>query len=296
MNATSENLRVASRPSPLALAQTRSVTELMGLEESAILPVENQSEAADKGRFVHGVEAELLAGRAELAVHSAKDLPGETTPGLVIAAVPPDADPREAWIGPGDSIDQIPEGTRVGTSSRRRRAQLKILRPDLELVEMSGNVDTRLAKLEAGQVDALVLAVAGLKRLGRDSEVAFVFSCGQITPAAGQGKLVVQARADGPGISAARQIDDEGCHGKLIAERAAVTAIGADCESPVGFRARFADGQLSLEGFAGLTDGSVWLRDRVLGDPGQPLELGRELATRMLGAGAGEILTGTGAS
>lgn len=242
---------------------------------------------------MRGVEQAVLNGKADLGVHSAKDLPGVMTAGLVIAAVPERADPRDVWIGPGESLEEIPEDSRVGTSSLRRQAQLMALRPDLTMVEISGNVDTRLAKLEAGEVDGLVLAKAGLDRLGRPDAVSFAFGLEQMIPSAGQGSLVVQGRANGPGLSEAADIGHSGSAAALTAERAAVVEIGADCDSPVGFFATEVDGLMTIAGFAGLADGSVWLRDRVEGDPGRSEELGRELARRMITAGAGEILDGT---
>lgn len=233
----------------------------------------------------------LLDGGAELGVHSAKDLPGVMTSGLAIAAVPARLDPRDAWIGPGSTIDEIPQGARVGTASLRRRAQLKALRPDLEMVELRGNVDTRLAKLEAGEADGLVLAMAGLQRLGRADAVVFAFQESEMTPAAGQGALVVQSRAGRE--STAGAIGDQESLTRLLAERAAVAGLNADCSSPVGVHARIEGDWLVVDGFAGRSDGSVWVRDRVEGDPTRPESLGRELADRMLRAGATEAMAGS---
>lgn len=269
------------------------VTAALGLDDRAVLEVENQAGPVDKARFVRGVEAAILNGRADLGVHSAKDLPGEMTTGLIIAAVPERADPRDAWVGTGGSIEEIPAGSRVGTSSPRRRAQLKALRPDLEMVPIAGNVDTRLGKLEAGEADGLVLALAGLERLGRAEVASFVFEPGQMLPAAGQGALVIQGRANGPGLGEAAAIGHGPSATALAAERAAVVTIGADCDSPVGFHATTAGGRLVIDGFAGLADGTVWLRDRVEGAANRSEELGRELARRMLSAGAAAILAGT---
>jgi len=288
-----DSLTVASRPSPLALAQTALVRSALGLGEEAVLPVENESGPADKERFVRGVEQALLTGRADLGVHSAKDLPGEMTAGLLIAAVPERADARDVWIGSGGSVGEIPEGARVGTSSPRRRAQLMAIRPDLVMVDMAGNVDTRLARLQAGDADGLVLAMAGLERLGRDSEAAFAFDLEQMVPAAGQGALVVQGRVNGTGLGQAAAINDESSFACVEAERAAVVAAGAGCDSPVGFHAVISGARMTIEGFAGRIDGSAWVRDRVEGDASRPAQLGRELAGRMLAAGAAGILADT---
>jgi hydroxymethylbilane synthase len=274
------------------VAQAGQVAETLGpaaelVEVDADLP----PEAGDKERFTRGVERLLLDGQAEAAVHSAKDLPGEMTAGLSIAAVPARVDPRDAWIGPGGSVAEIPEGARVGTASLRRRAQLKALRPDLEMVELRGNVDTRLRKLEAGEADGLVLAMAGLLRLGRSDLVAFAFDASEMIPAAGQGCLVVQTRSGREGE--VEGISDADSMIRLLAERAAVVGLGADCSSPVGVHARLEGDWLTIDGFAGRSDGSVWLRDRVEGDRSRPEALGRELADRMLRAGAAEAMAGS---
>jgi hydroxymethylbilane synthase len=233
----------------------------------------------------------VLDGAAEAGVHSAKDLPGKMTSGLAIGAVPLRADPRDVWIGPGSSIEEIPEGARVGTASLRRRAQLLALRPDLKMVELRGNVDTRLRKLEEGEADGLVLAAAGLERLGRTDVISFFFEEDQLTPAAGQGCLVVQTRTGREGLVAG--IGDQGSMVRLLAERAAVVGLDADCSSPVGIHARHDAGSLAIEGFAGRSDGSVWVRDRIEGDPARPESLGQELARRMISAGATEAMAGS---
>ena len=229
--------------------------------------------------------------RSELGVHSAKDLPGDLPEGLALVGVPGREDPTDAFVGRAGSLGELAEGARVGTSSLRRGSQLLALRPDLEILELRGNVDTRLAKLAEGGYDGIVLASAGLARLGRAGEVSFRFGLDEMTPAAGQGCLALEARADDqPTAAAAGGITDRAALVELTAERAAVRALGADCETPVGICARAAEGELVLLGYAGLADGSEWVRDRVAGDPDQPAALGESLAERMLAAGAGEIL------
>ena len=158
-------IRIATRGSALALAQAGQVAALLGGGE--LVECSSDGVAGDKARFVRGVELALLDGRADIGVHSAKDLPAGMSGGLAIAAVPVREDARDVWIGPGSSLDDVPEGARVGTASLRRRAQLLAARPDLRVEELHGNVDTRLRKLAEGQVDAIVLAAAGLRRLGR---------------------------------------------------------------------------------------------------------------------------------
>src|SRR6478672_13435102 len=162
-------IRIATRGSALALAQANQVAEMLGGAE--LVEASSDGEPGDKSRFVRGVERALLAGEAEVGVHSAKDLPSEMPEGLEIAAVPPREDPADVWIGPGDSLAGVPEGARVGTASLRRRAQLLAARPDLRVEELHGNVDTRLRKLAEGELDGIVLAAAGLRRLGREEEI-----------------------------------------------------------------------------------------------------------------------------
>lgn len=279
-------MRIATRSSALALAQSGIVADQMGGAE--LVKVETDVTFDDKERFVRGVEGAVLAGEAEVGVHSAKDLPGVMTSGLAIAAVPSREDPRDAWIGPGTSLSDVPEGARVGTVSLRRRSQLLALRPDLVPVALEGNVDTRLRKLEAGEAEAIVLAVAGLNRLDRADRISFRIPLEQMTPAAGQGALVVQTKSGAE--AGPREINDIASERELLAERAAVVTLGADCLSPVGIHARHVGDRLVVDGFAGLADGSVWVRDQLEGDPAHPEAVGRELARRMSVAGAAEIL------
>jgi hydroxymethylbilane synthase len=284
-------LRIATRGSALALAQAGQVAELLGGAE--LVEVSSDGEAGDKGRFVRGVERALLDGKAEIGVHSAKDVPAELTEGLMLAAVPAREDPRDAWIGAGASLDDVPEGARVGTASLRRRAQLLAARPDCQVADLHGNVDTRLRKLAEGEFDAIVLAVAGLRRLGRESEISFGLSVDEMTPAAGQGSLLLQIRSeDEATLRAVDPIVDEAALRELTAERTVVALLAATCASPIGVRAKV-DPQLdgmSMDAFVGLPDGSEWVRDRVEGDSTEPTALGAELAKRLLGAGARDLL------
>ena len=253
--------------------------------------VSSDGEVGDKARFVRGVERALLDREAEIGVHSAKDLPAEMAEGLVIAAVPVREDPADVWIGVGGSLDEVPEGARVGTASLRRRAQLLAARPDLAVSELHGNVDTRLRKLAEGELDAIVLAAAGLRRLGRADETSFAIPAEAMTPAAGQGALVLQAReGDAEAIAAAAAIGGETALRELTAERAAVALLEATCATPIGVHARVAGETLAIEAFVGLPDGSEWIRDRVAGEAAEPAAAGALLAERLLGAGAREIL------
>jgi hydroxymethylbilane synthase len=282
-------LRLATRGSALALTQARWVAERLGGGE--LVEGSSDGERGDKSRFVRGVERVLLDGGAEVGVHSAKDLPGEMALGLEIAAVPAREDPADAWIGPGSSLEDVPEGARVGTASLRRRAQLLALRPDLRVEDLHGNVDTRLRKLAKGHLDAIVLAAAGLRRLGREAEIGFELPSDLMVPAPGQGALALQIREGDEGT--ARElaaIGDDAALRELTAERAAVAPLGASCATPVGVFARVDGESLALTAFVGLPDGSEWVRDAIEVDAADPLEAGTELAERLIGAGAAELV------
>ena len=283
-------LRLGTRSSRLALVQAEAVAAALGGAE--VVPVRTaDGEVGDKARFVRGVEQAILDGDVELAVHSAKDVPGELPDGLEIVGVPGREDPRDALVGAASSLAELPEGARVGTASLRRRSQLLALRPDLRVAELRGNVDTRLEKLAAGDWDAILLAAAGLARLGRDDEIAFRFELDELTPAPGQGCLALESRADDDRTrTAAGRVTDRSALIELTAERAATRALGGSCETPLWVCARFDDAELVMYGYAGLPDGSAWVRDRVVGDAGQPVALGEALAERMLATGAGAIL------
>ena len=294
------SLRVGTRGSALALAQARQVADALGGGDLVEIATAGDRGApgGDKSRWVAELERALAGGEVDVAVHSAKDVPGELAPGLAIAAVPPRADARDALIGAA-SLDDLAAGSRVGTSSLRRAAQLRAAREDLEVVSMRGNVDTRLRKLAEGEWDAIVLALAGLERLGRvtadplrvdlgggrESAVG-VLDARLFVPAPGQGALVVESRAGEEARVVA--LDDPVSHARLRAERALTAALGASCHTPVGSYAEPDGKQLVLTAFAGLPDGSTWARDRLTGE--DPEALGRAVAERLLAAGAGEIL------
>ena len=282
--------RLGTRGSRLALAQAQAVADALGGAE-VVSVRSTDSEPGDKERFVRGVEQALIAGEVDLGVHSAKDLPGQRPDELRLAGVPGREDPRDAYVGAAPSLDAVPRGARIGTSSLRRRSQLLALRDDLEVVELRGNVDTRLRKLEDGPYDGIVLAAAGLRRLGREGEIAFAFELDRMTPAPGQGSLALEARREDVDSAAeAARISDHDALVELTAERAAVVMLEATCQTPVGVCARLDGGELSLHGYAGLPDGSEWVRDRVAGDAEQPAALGQALADRLLAAGARDIL------
>jgi hydroxymethylbilane synthase len=257
-----------------------------------LVEASSDGEPGDKARFVRGVERALLDGEgADIGVHSAKDLPAKMPDGLAIAAVPAREDPADAWIGIGSSLDDVPEGARVGTASLRRRAQLLAARPDLRVQELHGNVDTRLRKLADRELDAIVLATAGLRRLGREGEASFPIPAELMTPAAGQGALVLQIRAsDEAAREAAERIGDQASLCELMVERAAIARLDADCTTPIGVHARVNGEQVEVDAFVGLPDGSEWIRDRVEGDAHRPAAVGELLAERLLSAGARDLL------
>ena len=283
-------IRIATRSSKLALTQAGLVAEMLGGAE--LVEASSDGEPGDKSRFVRGVERALLAGEAEVGVHSAKDLPGEMAEGLEIAAVPPREDPADAWIGAGSSLDDVPEGARVGTASLRRRAQLLAARPDLRVEELHGNVDTRLRKLAEGELDAIVLAAAGLRRLGREREIGFRDPGRDDGPRArARGRWCCRSapatrrrRGRGGGLRPRRRprADRRARRGSPCSRRPAPPRSA----STPGSRATAS----RSDAFVGLPDGSEWLRDRVEGDAAEPAAAGALLAERLLGAGARELL------
>jgi hydroxymethylbilane synthase len=294
-------MRIGTRRSALALAQAARVAELLGGAEivpittSGDLPADRAAGASvqDKSRWVAELERALIERDVDLAVHSAKDVPSELADGLSLLGSPPRAAVEDVLCG-ARSLDELPAGARVGTSSIRRVAQLRAAREELEPVAIRGNVDTRLAKLADphGGLDAIVLARAGLQRLGRESELGGVMDPERFVPAPGQGALALQARAgDAAVLEAVTAISDPETFACLQAERALARELGASCHTPLGAYAVPAGcGCLHMRAWAGLPDGSAWIADELLGGFYEPEQLGRDIARRMGAAGAGEIL------
>jgi hydroxymethylbilane synthase len=286
-------VRIGTRGSALALAQAGEVARALGGAELVEITTSGDRDRAgdDKERWVKEIDAALLAGEIDLAVHSAKDVPAHLPAGLAIVACPPRADPRDALCG-APSLDALAPGARVGTSSLRREAGLRALRDDLEVVELRGNVDTRLRRLAEGAYDAIVVALAGLQRLGRADAATGTLDA--LVPAAGQGILAIEARTgDTAARAAAAALDDPGTAACLTAERAVVRALEADCHTPMGAHASHdpATGRLTLRAFVGRADGSAWLRDELSEQPpGDPERLGEAVARRLIAAGAAEVL------
>ncbi len=281
-------MKLGTRGSALALAQAETVAAGLGGAELVTITTSGDRDRqarGDKERWTRELDAALLDGRIDAAVHSAKDLPGHLAPGISIAATPPRAEALDALCGAA-SIDELPEGARVGTGSLRRAAQLKAIREDLEPVELHGNVDTRLERLAGGDYDAVVLACAGLERLGRGDEIGARLE--EMVPAAGQGTLAITVRTGEEEQVAA--LDDPATHAALDAERAVVVALGADCHTPIGVLAGEQDGLFAVEAFVGRPDGGAWLRDRLAESGADPADLGARVAGRMVAAGALEVL------
>jgi hydroxymethylbilane synthase len=281
-------MRVGTRGSLLALVQARWVAERLGpgVEIVEVTTLGDRGAAiGDKSRWVSALEQAVLDDRIDVAVHSAKDVPTELPEGFALVAIPERAEARDVICGAGALADLAP-GARVGTSSLRRVAQLRALRSDLDVREVRGNVDTRLRKLGAGEVDALILAAAGLERLGRGDEAGGVLE--EFVPAAGQGALALEAISGAIAADRLAAVSDPEATACVTAERVLVNALGASCNTPVGAHARWlGDGRLTLTAWVGLPDGSAWLRDEVTA---AAAEAGMACAERMLAAGAAEML------
>lgn len=300
------SLRVGARSSRLSQAQTTIVSDLLKSKfaDSLVLefvpvrtlgdraPAEAKKslgKAGSKGAFTGDLEALLLAGRIDIAIHSMKDLPSEETDGLVIGATPPRNDPRDALVTrKGETIETLRKFAKVGTSSLRRKAQLLKMRGDLEVVELHGNVDTRLRRVAEGGasgLDAIVLAVAGLQRLGEAGRASQIFSIEEVVPAVGQGVIAVQMRKDDRDAERVlSQIDDETSGLESRCERAFAKRLGVDCNVPVGACARVSGQNVKMIGMMAREDGSELRRTSVSGVPSEAVALGRKLAEALLNA------------
>jgi hydroxymethylbilane synthase len=245
-------VRLGTRGSALALAQARLVAGLLGGAEIVTVSTAGDRDqrrrydqiADGRGVFTRDIEHELLEGRIDAAVHSAKDLTGDMPQGLVVGAVTERDDPRDACCGPWTSLAAIPAGARMGTSSARRAALLRALRPDLQVVPLRGNVDTRLRKLDAGEADAILLAAAGLRRLGLESRIAFCLDPQEFVPEAGQGALAVQVRSGEEERVAAA--DHPPSRRVWEAERSGVAELGGGCSTPVAAYAWIENGAVRM--------------------------------------------------
>ena len=329
------NLRIGSRGSQLALWQANHIAALLRgqgnsveieiikttgdrLQAVTFAQVAAQS-GTTKGMFTKEIEEALAEGRIDLAVHSLKDLPTELPEPFALAATPPRVDPRDVFVSVKyDNLAALPQGAKVGTSSQRRRAQLKALRPDIEAVEFRGNVDTRLRKLSEGQVDAILLAAAGLDRLEKTEWVRERLDPKDFCPAAGQGSLGIETRKDDAAtIAAVAFLDDPDTRFAITVERAALAALGGGCQVPIGVHCRPAHGtndrvpqvsnlrpgntltsQSEVEIFAVVaapeTGNAVRFFHRAHQNSSNPADLGRLVAEKLIASGAGPLLAAPG--
>jgi hydroxymethylbilane synthase len=287
-------LRIATRGSRLALWQAERVAGLLGGDVELVVVSTTGDQRTDvpiwtiggTGVFVKEVQQAVLEGRADLAVHSAKDLPSETAAGLLLAAVPERADPRDVLVG--KRLDAIPAGGRIGTGSVRRQAQLAAARPDLVFESLRGNIETRIAK--AAEVDAVVVAKAALDRLGLTDKAAEVLDPAVMLPQIAQGALAVECRADDPGTAARlAAIDDPAAHRAVDAERAFLRQLGGGCDLPCGALAEASpDGTIAIEVLLATLDGKTVLRTRHAGP--EPETVGTEAARMLLDEHGGREL------
>jgi hydroxymethylbilane synthase len=303
--ADSRPLRIATRQSRLALWQAEHVAARLraahpGLEVT-LVPMTTQgdrildrslAQVGGKGLFVKELERAIEDDRADIAVHSMKDVPSELPEGMTIAAMLARADPRDAFVSMHyPSFDALPQGARVGTSSLRRQCQLKHLRADLELIPLRGNVETRLRKLEEKQYDAIVLAAAGLERLGLQSRITHLFDIERSVPAVGQGIIGIECRAnDRRSLELTRALNDPTSWSCCEAERAFAQRLEGSCQSPIAGFAQIRGNELSLVGVIGSPDGREVYRDAQQGPVADARSIGRALADRLLDAGARELL------
>ncbi len=293
-------LTIGSRGSKLALWQANHIAaRLKELGEGSRIEVIKTtgdrvtdvalSKVGSKGLFTKELEEALLEGRIDLAVHSMKDMPTELPAGLTLGAIPEREDPRDAVAGA--RLSELAAGARVGTSSLRRAAQIRLLRPDLEIDSIRGNVDTRLRKLDDGQFEAIVLAAAGLRRLGLEERITELLPAGQMVPAVGQGALAVEIRdEDGAVADACRRLDDAATRIAVTAERALLRALGGGCQVPIGAHATVQGGQIRLDAVVITPDGGRAVRRAAEGAGSDAERLGSELGETLLEAGAQEIL------
>jgi hydroxymethylbilane synthase len=295
-------LRIGSRGSQLALWQANHVAGLLR-EHGHTVEIEIIKTTGDKitdvalakvgtkGMFTKEIEEALAEKRVDLAVHSLKDVPTELAPEFELAAIMKREDPRDAFISVKyAALDDLPRGARVGTSSLRRQCQLKAIRPDLEIFPLRGNVDTRLRKLESGEYDAIILAAAGVHRLGLDQHVRSRISADVMCPAVGQGALAIESRRDDAATRTLLAfLNDSATRAAIECERALLGALGGGCQVPIGAYAEHHGGRLQLRAMVGRPDGSRVLREQAEGDNAG--QLGREVAQTLLRRGADKILT-----
>jgi hydroxymethylbilane synthase len=302
---TGRALRLGTRRSPMAMAQSGGVAgllsertgiavELVGLSSYGDVSGAALTQIGGTGVFVSVLRHALLAGEVDLAVHSLKDLPTASQPGIMLAAVPTRDDPRDALVArDGAKLADLPAGARIGTGSPRRAAQLRLLRPDIRPVPVRGNAGTRLAKISSGDLDAVVLACAGLARIGRLDQVTEVFEPDQMLPAAGQGALAVECASTDPALAALiGAVDDQDSRAAVTAERAVLAGLQAGCHAPVGAYAMVTS-VLRLTALVAGGGGAPPVAASAEGPAGDAAGIGGQIAEELLRRGAGRYLTGS---
>ncbi len=299
------DIRIATRKSALALWQAEHVAELLAelpeVGSVELVPLSTRGDEildkslqkiGGKGLFIKELEVAMRNSAADIAVHSMKDVPAEVPAGFCIAAVLERANDADALVGrDGHTIDTLPQGARVGSSSLRRQAQLKLMRPDLLIEPLRGNVNTRLAKLERGDFDAIILAAAGLERLGLQHHINQQFTPEEMLPAAAQGVIGIECLASKSELRAILgKLNHAATEQTTIAERAIARTLQASCQSPVATHAVIDNDSMTVTALVAMPDGSRSIRDAVTGTANDAQRLGEELADRLLGSGAAELL------
>jgi hydroxymethylbilane synthase len=305
------DIRIATRKSALALWQAEHVkAALAALPEVGSVELVPLSTRGDeildkslqkiggKGLFIKELEVAMQTGAADIAVHSMKDVPAEMPAGFCIAAVLERANHADALVGRGElTFDSLPEGARIGSSSLRRQAQLKLMRPDLAIEPLRGNVNTRLAKLENGDYDAIILAAAGLERLGLQHHISQQFTPEQMLPAAAQGVIGIECLDSNDGLRRVlAKLNHEPTAKTTAAERTIARVLQASCQSPVATHAVIDKDSITVTALVAMPDGSQSIRDTVSGNARDAQRLGEKLAERLLASGAGELLAALGAA
>ncbi len=301
-----ETIRIATRKSPLAMWQAEYVrdrlmeahpglqVELLGMTTQGDKILDSPlAKIGGKGLFVKELEVRMLEGGADIAVHSMKDVPVEFPEGLHLSVICEREDPRDAFVSNNfKSLDELPQGARVGTSSMRRQCQLRAIRPDLKILDLRGNVNTRLKKLDDDEYDAIILAAAGLIRLGFNDRITQFIETDTSLPAIGQGAVGIECRSDDPRVNELlAPLNDADTHTRVLAERAMNNRLEGGCQVPIAGHAVLDGDTLTLRGLVGQPDGSEIVRGEISGPRAEAEKMGVQLADDLLSRGAKEILS-----
>ena len=304
-------IRIATRKSALALWQAEHVAALLAdlpeVESVELVPLSTRGDEildrslqkiGGKGLFIKELEVAMQCGEADIAVHSMKDVPAEMPDGFCLAAMLERANHADALVSPnGEQLADLPQGALIGSSSLRRQAQLKMMRPDLRIEPLRGNVNTRLAKLDNGDYDAIILAAAGLERLGFDDRISQLFFPEQMLPAAAQGVVGIECLESATELRAVlAELNHATSVQTTLAERAIARVLEASCQSPVATYATIDGSQMNVTALVAMPDGSSSIRDSVNGPAENAVSLGEDLAARLLESGAAEMLEAAGAT